>query len=251
MVAVAASGGVLDLAIDVHGQLLRLVAPASPSSIRASSLRPSNNPALFAICTFALVSLLVFALPFAIEAGDGVDSRKQLMEFLRVIGAAGLGSSYYALFTASDYIKTSTFDPKYNNVYLIRCGLGLLSGLILAYFLKEFLAPTQPTPATGGASTLDVRKVSLAALALLGGYAAEAVAQILNRVSDTLIALFSGSDKDKVGAAKQKAEAEVARKTLQLSADTAKKLSQAATESDPARKALAIQQVIDDLLKPK
>jgi hypothetical protein len=135
-----------------------------------------------------------------------------LSDLLQIVGGAGPGSSFYALHTASGYIKSGTFDPKYDNTYLMRFSLGLLSGLILAYFLKDFLNIN--TASSNGPS---LAKIGVSALVLVGGYAAEAVAQILDRVSDTLVALVSGSDKDKIDAAKQKADIDAEKKTSQSS----------------------------------
>lgn len=242
------SSGTLELAADVHDRLLKLVAPASPGSIVASSLSFGRNPALFVICVCAVIFFGIFIIPVIIvSSGLGKDeTSKDLIELLQIIGGAGLGSSFYALHTASTYIKSGTFDPKYNNTYLIRFGLGLLSGLILAYFLKEFVKV--------GASTDNanlVNKISASALALLGGYAAEAVAQILDRVSDTLVALVSGSDKDKIDAAKDKADAEAAKKSTRAMNDTVKKLQKALNAPDHATALANVQDVMSGILDPK
>jgi len=45
---------------------------------------------------------------------------------------AGLGAAFYTLFTAHEYVRKRTFDPRYNSVYLIRFVLGVIAGLILA-----------------------------------------------------------------------------------------------------------------------
>jgi hypothetical protein len=232
--------GVLDLAVEVHDRLVKLVAPASPASIEASSLARARNPALFFICVCAGVSFLIFIIPAISSAFGNNLLGKDLSDLLQIVGGAGLGSSFYALHTAASYIKSSTFEPKYNNTYLIRFALGLLSGIILAKFLIEFF---QNSP-----------KIGVAALALMGGYAAEAVAQILDRVSASLVALVSGSDKDKIDAAKQKADADAEKKAMQALSDTVKKLQQAASTKDPKdpdAMAKSVQKVISEILDRK
>jgi hypothetical protein len=233
--------GLLELAEEVQNGLLKLVAPATPSSIEASSLRPHRNPALFFISLCAALSFLVFIAPIIFSALG-----RDVSDLVQIIGGAGLGSSFYALHTASRYIKSGTFDPKYNNTYLIRLGLGLLSGLILAYFLKDLLSIKTPN-----ASDSNAAKVSVAALALLGGYAAEAVAQILDRVSDTLVTLVSGGDKDKIEAAKVKAETDAEKKTAEALADTVKKLQQALSDPTPGAVTTKVQDVMRDILSRK
>jgi hypothetical protein len=233
--------GLLELATEVHNGLLKLVAPATPGSIEASSLGPRRNPALFFISLCAALSYLIFIIPVVFSALG-----RDVSDLVQIIGGAGLGSSFYALHTASRYIKSGTFDPKYNNTYLIRLGLGLLSGLILAFFLKDLLNIN--TASTSGSS---VAKIGVAALALLGGYAAEAVAHILDRVSETLVTLVSGGDKDKIESAKQKAEADAEKKTTETLADTVKKLHQALSDPDPQMVTTKVQNVMQDILGRK
>jgi hypothetical protein len=229
--------GVLDLAVEVHDQLVKLVAPASPASIEASSLTRGRNPVLFFICVCAAISFLIFIIPVIFSAfGDNLLG-KELSELLQIVGGAGLGSSFYALYTAMGYIKSSTFEPKYSNTYLIRFGLGLLSGIILAKFLAGFFG--------------DAPKITVSVLALVGGYAAEAVAKILDRVSDTLVTLVSGNDKDKVDAARQKADADAEKKTMQALSDTTKKLQQAVIDKDPDSMAKSVHKVIGEILDRK
>jgi hypothetical protein len=250
--------GVIDAANEVHDQLLKLVAPASPASIRASSLRLSRNPTLCWICILAGIFFIIFVVPIFITAlsGDGSNRTNftDLKDLLQIVGGAGLGSAFYALYTASDYIKTSTFDPKYNATYSIRFLLGVLSGLILAYFLKDLIRPDHVAGGnTGGAggtnangNQIQLYNIGVAALALIGGYAAEAVARILDRLSETLVTLVSGSDKDKLDAEKQKAQADAQLKTVQTNSDTARKIQKALAQPDMPK---AIRDVLDDLLK--
>ena len=234
---------ILKLALQVHGELLKLVGPATPTTIRASSVRFSANPALFGICLMAAFSFLAFGVPFAFQGRHDYDSVAPLLGFVQVLGGAGVGAAFYALLTASDYIKNSTFDPKYNSIYIIRFVLGIMSGLILTYGLKQFVGNGT------GAGGFDLTKISDSALALVGGFAADVVARALIRVSDTLNTLFVGSDKVKTSAAKQKIEAESDKKTIQFSADTAQKLL--AALADRKDKEVAVRKVIDELLKPK
>lgn len=233
--------GVLNLAGDVHDRLLKVVAPASPASIEASSLGPRRNPALFFVSLCGGASFFIFIIPIIFSVLG-----KEANDMMQIIGGAGLGSSFYALHTASGYIKAGTFDPKYNNTYVIRLGLGLLSGVILAYFLKDLLNLN-----TASGSGEKAAKVGVSALALLGGYAAEAVARILDRISDTLVALISGSDKDKIDAAKQKAETDATKKTTEALTDTVKKLQRALSDPNPSAVVTNVQDVMHDILDRK
>lgn len=230
----------LKLAVEVHDGLAKLVAPASPGSIDSSSFDPRRNLALFLIAICAIVSFAIFIVSILWTEHLGADGA----DLMAIVGAAGLGSSFYALYAASEYIQAGTYDAKYNNTYMIRLGLGILSGLILAYFLRDLLQ-------IKGTDLSSAKNVSVAALALVGGFASDAVAQILNRVSETLVTLISGSDKDKIDTATQKAEADADKNTTQVVNDTVQKLHDAISDQDPAKVVQNVQQVVKDLLSRK
>jgi hypothetical protein len=240
------ASGVLNLAADVHDRLLKVVAPASPGSIEASSLAPTRNPVLFFICLCAVASFLIFVIPVVGSAFSKDFLGKDLCDLSHIIGGAGLGSSFYALHTASRYIKSGTFDQKYNNTYLLRFGLGLLSGLILACFLQDFLQLN-----SGSTSSPNVNKISVSALALIGGYSAEAVERILRRISDTLVAFISGSDKDKIEAVKQRAHADAERKMAQGLSDAVRELQLALSDPNPQTVVTKVHKVVADILDRK
>ncbi len=94
-------------------------------------------------------------------------------------GAAVLGAGFYSLFTGYQYISKRTYDPGYNIIYLVRFFLGIVSGVVLASF--DF--------------GVD-KKYSAITLGLIGGYSAEAVNQILLRVTEIMVAAVKGSGKD-------------------------------------------------------
>jgi hypothetical protein len=93
--------------------------------------------------------------------------------------AAILGAGFYSLFTGYQYISNRTYEPGYNIIYLVRFFLGIVSGMVLSSF--ELGLPPQ---------------YSKIVLGLIGGYSAEAVNQILLRVTEILIAAVKGSGKE-------------------------------------------------------
>jgi hypothetical protein len=228
----------LELAVEVHNGLAKLVAPASPGSIEASSFYPHKNFALFLIAVCAFLSFLIFIASVFLAKILSQD----ITDLIRIIGGAGLGSSFYALYTASEYIQANTYDLKYNNTYMVRLGLGIISGLILAYFLKDLLQIGSSSGADSNGPRF--KNVGVATLALVGGFAAYAVAQILTRVSDTLVTLVSGSDKDK-------AEANAEKQTNQTLNDTVQKLNDAISDSDPTKVKANVQGVVKAILTRK
>lgn len=192
----------LALAFKVHSDLSKLIAPVTPDSIRASSWRAN----------YALITILLAGVVSIGLAGFSYMSREaSQLQQLQLAAAAGLGSAFYALYTASKYIQERTFESRYNQIYLIRFVLGLFAGFILGQFADQLLAQ-------GQAETLTQTTV-----ALLGGFSAEAVAQLLQRISETLITFVRGSGKER-------AEAEMDVKLAKRNADVATKLEAALSQ---------------------
>jgi hypothetical protein len=164
--------------IALHSALAKVVAPATPCSLNATEPAPGwfgfarHPPLIGAMVIAAVLCALGFVVSLSLK----------WFTWNYVIGA-GLGSSFYALFTAHDYVKQRTFDPRYNSVYMIRFVLGVISGIILANL-----------PIFGQNPTL--KSLGPGVLALLGGFSAEAVNQVLQRLVEVLIAVVKGSGSD-------------------------------------------------------
>jgi hypothetical protein len=101
---------------------------------------------------------------------------------LNAVAGAGLGASFYVLLRTQPYLVNRSYDPKYNAAYISRFITGLVGGVILA----TTLAPTLMAQGTA------IAKLSPGVLALLGGYSAEAVEQILQRLVEVLLSLVRG-----------------------------------------------------------
>src|SRR5262249_36900263 len=194
--AVQEAGTSLEAIIAAHGVLAKIVAPATPCSLEATEpvrgpLGFLRNPPLIKwMIATALVSAFLFILATAFAAPDQVAAQisatrwpNELLKQLNWLAAAALGATFYALFTAHEYVKNRTFDPKYNSIYLIRFILGVVAGLILGN-----VGPHLP----GVSDTSNLQTLGTAVLALLGGFSAEAVNQILQRVVDVVLAAVMG-----------------------------------------------------------
>jgi hypothetical protein len=210
----------LELALAVHAQLCKLVAPATPESLRSSSF--SNNPTLRILCYAAFIGYaLLFTSNFLGAAASDV----------RVLGAAVAGSAFYSLYAASQYLIQKTFSPSYNQVYLIRLTLGVLSGLILGTFGTRMLN-LQGTTADFGQGVL----------ALVGGWSADAVAQILQRIADTLVTIVRGSDK-------ARSDAETKQQVMATQTSLAAKVQEAINTPNAADARKKLDAIVSDLLK--
>ncbi len=97
--------------------------------------------------------------------------------------AAILGAALSGLFTMQHYIRARTFEPNYCFVYLIRLAVGAVAGVVLANFGAGLFE---------GSAT--IAKLGPSGIALLGGYSAEAVRQILDRLVQVLVTVVRGRD---------------------------------------------------------
>jgi hypothetical protein len=186
-----------------------LVAPATAATIRASNILGNWALAIIfgsAILFFALLILATFIIDDQYKTTSQILINDQVKTTLQIIGAAGLGSSFSQLYRATEYITNRTFDPKYNQVYLIRFALGIIAGVILGQFGRELL----PENAT-------LKGIGIATFGLLGGFSAEVVYQILQRFADTLLTAVRGTGKEQ-------AEATAQRETTRKMADTASQI---------------------------
>jgi DMSO reductase anchor subunit len=103
--------------------------------------------------------------------------------------AASLGSTFYVLIKTQPYLVERTFDPKYNNAYVSRLITGIVGGVILAYVLSSSQI---------GGDTL--KKLGPAVIAIIGGFASEAVQQILQRIAEVITSAVRGDNSAQVKA---------------------------------------------------
>jgi hypothetical protein len=142
-----------------------------------------------------------------------------------------LGSAFYAFWTARNYLRDGTFNRHYSQVYLIRFGLGVVAGFILGSVVGD-------SPQLSGAA----QKFGPFTLSVVGGFSAEAVVQILQRIADILVATVRGSDA-------QRAKADAERITAKKMTDTATRLQDVLQSTPSAQRDKAIQKIMRDMLK--
>lgn len=154
---------------------------------------------------------------------------------LLVLSGAGLGAAFYVLLKTQPYMLDRSFDPKYNGAYISRFITGIIGGVILAMAIGPALGKQL---GSGAGATLTP-----GVLAILGGYASEAVEQVLQRLVEVLLALVRGDGSTQVQA---KAAVDQAQKTAQLR----ELLAELETGGgDPNRRNASIQKIRDALKK--
>jgi len=128
------------------------------------------------------------------------EGKTLLLNQLFLLCCAGLGATFACLHKSRNYIKECNYDPKYDSTYWSMVIMGFMAGLIIAE-----LIPTADL-AHNNASISDFHK-PLAAL--LGGFAADVIYSVLNRLVDVLNQLLGSSDqktKEKVKSALTQAD---------------------------------------------
>ena len=194
--------------MDAHAALSRIIAPATPLSLAATEptgrLGYLGNPPLIKwMILIAVAAAIGFVVTSVLYGPNSVSSAGQKANWCF---AAALGAVFYVLFTALNYVKDRTFDPRYNSIYVIRFVLGVLAGLILAIVFGAPLFNKNPT----------VSGLGPAVIALVGGFSTEAVYQVLQRIVDLLLAAVRGDDS---GSARAKATDSARKELLKLAED--------------------------------
>lgn len=115
-----------------------------------------------------------------------------LMTYLNLLFAASLGASFYVLMKTQPYLVNRSYDPKYNAVYLSRFFIGVIAGVILAVILGPSLKKAL--------DQVPGAELTPAILALMGGFAAEAVELILQRVVEVMLSAVRGDGSAQVQA---------------------------------------------------
>lgn len=188
----------IELAFDVHGSLSELVKPATPESLEASAPRKGWARVKWPRVTDILI-VTTFVAVAAFAAGALLKGSWPNAAQLAYLGAALLGASFSGLFTAYKFVQSRTFDPAQGSSYMVRVVLGTVSGLILANIGSSLIG----AQTSGALSALGP-----GTLALVGGYSADAVNLILQRIADTLVTTVRGNTDDALKAKQAQLEVE-------------------------------------------
>ncbi len=208
---VISAAGKAEVLTTIHNELAEIVKPAKPQTILLIADETEKKRLFFFIgkvpmirhmmfvAIISLASLIAISLSSDITGEQVVKSMFELngMRLLMVqailLASAALGASFVILYKANSYITAGTFDPKYESSYWVRLIVGLISGIILTQLipldldkLGEEMAMTTAISDHAAASKAMLRVT----LALLGGFSANLVYNILNRLVETVQALI-------------------------------------------------------------
>lgn len=193
--------------VRLHGKLSVLIAPATPRSLAATEFYLSNKRAYSTYVLLVFLILMAFVglvgymltlelrtspeelivpvkLPFVVpDANTTAHLQHSLYIQSNYLCAAVLGAAFSGLLTMYRYLRNRSFEPNYVAIYIIRFVVGVLAGVVLANLGSELFK---------GDSTIT--KLGPGIIALLGGYSAEAVRQILDRLVEVLVTVVRGKD---------------------------------------------------------
>jgi hypothetical protein len=198
----------------VHARLSRIIEPAKPRTIllldteaRKKGYFKFLGPVPF-IRRMVLVSVTALVLFLLISLSPDINDDARTWDMFKHTGlellikeffllcAAALGASFTALFTANRYIIRGTFDPKYESSYWIRFILGIIAGMIMASLIpiEDYMEADFGKPL----------------LAMLGGFSANMVYQVICRLVEAVGSLFKGDTRETAEAKEEKLKAQVA-----------------------------------------
>jgi hypothetical protein len=183
----------------IHEKLCNIIEPAKPRTILMLDQEERRHTffKFLGVVPFVrhmmIASIISMALFILISLSPDVDNKPGawnlfessgiawLIKEFFLLSAAALGASFNALFTANTYIVKGTFDQRYQSSYWVRFTLGIIAGMLLATFI-----PIEKAVSSDFAKPL---------LAMLGGFSANVVYQIFERLIDTVASMVSGSPK--------------------------------------------------------
>ncbi|MCP4117070.1 MAG: hypothetical protein GY737_17065 [Desulfobacteraceae bacterium] len=190
----------------IHNELSEIVKPAKPHTILLIAEETEKNSLFFflgkvplirrmmLVALVSLASLIGISLSSDISGAQVVKSMFELngMQLLMVqailLASAALGASFIILYQANFYITAGTYDSKYESSYWVRLIVGLISGIILTQLipieLEQIGQGITQEKVEGAKGMIRVT------LALLGGFSANLVYNILNRLVETVQALI-------------------------------------------------------------
>ncbi|ESP91298.1 MULTISPECIES: hypothetical protein [Pseudoalteromonas] len=217
----------------VHNRLTDLVAPAKPETIWLMSEETKKGSWLLflgrvplirkmmLVAIISLVALIALSLSSYINNENMVASMFD-MEGTRLLyvqaillASAAIGASFAALFKANSYVTAGVYDPKFESSYWVRFVVGLIAGIILTQLIPVNLdaVANAASSETGGAP------VSHAALritmALVGGFSANLVYKILDRIVETVQSFISPTVPDDPQVLKQNLENQFRKQELE------------------------------------
>ena len=182
----------------LHLTLTRLIAPARGSTLVLLAEQRRLHPVLnafgpvpqvrwmMAVAAISLSLLLGIALSGDVNTenvGKGLlnlDGYKLVVVEIFLVAASAVGATLANLKCVNRYIADCTYDPRFDSSYWSRLVMGMISGVILS---QVVFGSWIGSDSTGGATANgDLHGFGQPILAILGGFSAELVHDILTHL---------------------------------------------------------------------
>ncbi|SFD48759.1 hypothetical protein [Pseudoalteromonas denitrificans] len=196
---------------DMHNRLAELISPAKPETIVLMA-REKEKGSIFLflgrvplIRRMMLVAIVSLSALIGLSLSQYINNENMVTSMFDMEGArllyvqtillasAAIGASFSALFKANSYVTAGIYDPKYESSYWVRFVVGLIAGIILTQLIPINLDAV--AKAASEASGTTASGVSHAAIritmALVGGFSANLVYKILDRIVETVQSFIS------------------------------------------------------------
>lgn len=188
--------------IEIHQLLVRLIKPATPQTVLLIDIeRQTVNAFKFLgpvalIRQFMVAAIISFLLFFGLMSSEYISAESlqknfmeasgldQFIQLIFLIGAAGLGASFEALYRVNKYISNGTYDPCYHISYWMRFSMGIISGLLMSVLISQNSLESQNLLSNGIIRPL---------LAILGGFSADLLYTTINKLIETFKLLINNS----------------------------------------------------------
>ncbi|MGH7122527.1 MAG: hypothetical protein ACREFP_26650 [Acetobacteraceae bacterium] len=211
------AAGQMSLFAGIHLQLTKLVAPAKPATLLLLSDQRNNHPRrrsfgavplvrkMLALAVLSLVVMLGVALSPDVNADNmtrgllALQGLPLLMNEAFLIGAAAVGATLANLKRLDRYVSACTFAERYESSYWTHVVMGVISGVILSQVIYGAFIGT--TEAAAGATRAGFTEIGQPVLAILGGFSAELVHDVLAKLISGVRGAFGASNPPAVGPA--------------------------------------------------
>jgi hypothetical protein len=238
----------------LFNKLTLLCAPASPCSLentipthklffRAGPRFVRIIRDLWLISLSCLAGYILLSIFISLNSLEKQNIAGNILFQLQLVFSAGLGACFYSLNTAKKYVVARTFDNSYITHYYNSIIVGIIAGIILSNIINESFFSDRETGV--------LKQLTPSILALLGGYAADAVIRILNRLVTMLTTLVEGDSKSIAESREQelknKLEAEKLSQTIATVKDLNTVLNTANLDDKVKEK---LKEIIDSMLNP-
>jgi hypothetical protein len=203
----------LSLLAAAHLELSRLVAPAKPATLVLLADDRRHHPfrnsfgavpmarTMLVIAVLSLAVLLGIALSHQVTAANltrgllNLEGMPLLVNEVFLLAAAGVGASLANLKYLDRYISNCTYSRRYDGSYWTRLVMGLISGVVLSQMVYGALIASNVAPAAGSDANNILTTLGQPVLALLGGFSAELVHDVLAHFITAIGYLLGGGTK--------------------------------------------------------